>query len=91
MFGEMEAIDSLLQQLAYYKRHDPNQVEVSDFVSVLVTTVGTGTVCISSDVDRHRCDADPDQNFHFDGYPDPDLDPDWRQNDAEPLAYPTQV
>ena len=28
MFGEMEAIDSLLQQLAYYKRHDPNQVEV---------------------------------------------------------------
>jgi hypothetical protein len=28
MFGEMEAIDSLLQQLAYYKRHDPTQVEV---------------------------------------------------------------
>ena len=24
----MEAIDSLLQQLAYHKRHDPNQVEV---------------------------------------------------------------
>jgi len=27
MYGEMGAIDSLLQQLAYYKRHDPNQVE----------------------------------------------------------------
>eukprot|EP00088_Acartia_fossae_P044233 TRINITY_DN4689_c0_g1_i2.p1 TRINITY_DN4689_c0_g1~~TRINITY_DN4689_c0_g1_i2.p1 ORF type:complete len:590 (-),score=161.14 TRINITY_DN4689_c0_g1_i2:233-2002(-) len=27
MFGEMGAIDSLLQQLAYYKRHDPNQQE----------------------------------------------------------------
>jgi hypothetical protein len=40
MFGEMEAIDSLLQQLAYYKRHDPNQVEVSDFASVLVPTAG---------------------------------------------------
>jgi len=26
-FGEMEAIDSLLQQLAYYKRHDPNVAE----------------------------------------------------------------
>jgi hypothetical protein len=40
MFGEMEAIDSLLQQLAYYKRHDPNQVEVSDFASLLVPTAG---------------------------------------------------
>jgi hypothetical protein len=38
MFGEMEAIDSLLQQLAYYKRHDPNQVEVSYFASLLVPT-----------------------------------------------------
>ncbi len=77
MFGEMEAIDSLLQQLAYYKRHDPNQVEVSDFA-------------FSSDVDWHRVDADPDPdpnpNFHVDGYPDPDLDPDWRQYDADPLA-----
>jgi len=27
MFGELDAIDSLLQQLAYYKRHDPNQAE----------------------------------------------------------------
>ena len=27
MFGEQDAIDSLLQQLAYYKRHDPNQAE----------------------------------------------------------------
>jgi hypothetical protein len=36
-------------------------------------------------VDRHRLDADPDQNFHFDGYPDPDR----RQNDADPLADPT--
>ncbi len=24
-----------------------------------------------------------------DGYPDPDLDPDWRQYDADPLADPT--
>jgi hypothetical protein len=78
MFGEMEAIDSLLQQLAYYKRHDPNQVEVSQFA-------------FSSDVDRHSLDADPDPdpNFHFDADPDPDLDPDWRQNDADPLADPT--
>jgi len=27
MFGQLDAIDSLLQQLAYYKRHDPNQAE----------------------------------------------------------------
>merc|ERR1719300_2236089 len=27
LFGELDAIDSLLQQLAYYKRHDPNQAE----------------------------------------------------------------
>ncbi len=27
MYGELGAIDSLLQQLAYYKRHDPNQQE----------------------------------------------------------------
>ena len=26
-FGQMEAVDSLLQQLAYYKRHDPAQQE----------------------------------------------------------------
>lgn len=35
MFGEMEAIDSLLQQLAYYKRHDPNQVEEGELMENL--------------------------------------------------------
>ncbi len=30
-------------------------------------------------------DAVPDQSFHVDA----DLDPDWHQNDAEPLADPT--
>jgi hypothetical protein len=25
-------------------------------------------------VDRHSFDADPDQNFHFDAVPDPNLD-----------------
>ncbi len=85
MFGEMEAIDSLLQQLAYYKRHDPNQVEVSDFASFLVPTVG---MCFQW---RHRLDADPDLNFHYDGYPDPDLDPDWRQNIADPTPNFTNV
>ncbi len=77
MFGEMEAIDSLLQQLAYYKRHDPNQVEVSQFASVLVPTEGRYQVCVS------------DPNFYFDADPDLDLDPDLSQNDADPLADPT--
>ncbi len=32
---------------------------------------------ISSVVDRHRCDADLDPDFHIDADPDPDQDPDW--------------
>jgi hypothetical protein len=36
-------------------------------------------------VDPHRCDADPDPDFHSDA--DPDLD--WLKNDADPQAYPT--
>jgi hypothetical protein len=37
-----------------------------------------------SAVDRHRFDADPypDTTFHFDVDPDPD----WHQNNADPLA-----
>ena len=27
LFGQLDAIDNLLQQLAYYKRHDPTQSE----------------------------------------------------------------
>ena len=27
LFGELDAIDNMLQQLAYYKRHDPSQSE----------------------------------------------------------------
>jgi hypothetical protein len=40
-------------------------------------------------VDRHRFDAesDPKTTFHFDA--DPDLDPDWHQNNADPHADPT--
>jgi hypothetical protein len=37
---------------------------------------------ISSVVDRHRFDADPDQTFHFKA--DPDLD--WHRNNADPHA-----
>jgi hypothetical protein len=40
-------------------------------------------------VDRHRFDADPDQNFHFGADPFPDPDSDWHQNDADPHADPT--
>jgi hypothetical protein len=29
---------------------------------------------------------DLDPNFHVDAYPDPDQDPDWHQNDADPHA-----
>ncbi len=39
----------------------------------------------TSVVDRHRCDGDPDPNFHSDA--DPDLD--WLKNDANPQADPT--
>ena len=35
MIGELGAIDSMLQQLAYYKRHDPNQ-QVSDGVDTII-------------------------------------------------------
>jgi len=35
MFGKLEAIDSILQQLAYYKRHDPNQQEEFEFMENL--------------------------------------------------------
>jgi len=35
MFGELSAIDSMLQQLAYYKRHDPQQQEESEFMENL--------------------------------------------------------
>ena len=28
LFGELDAIDILLQQLAYYKRHDPGEKEI---------------------------------------------------------------
>ncbi len=44
----------------------------------------------SSVVDRHLFDADPDPNFHFDAELDPDLDPEWHQNNADPHAEPTQ-
>jgi hypothetical protein len=37
---------------------------------------------------RHRFDVDPDPNFHADA--DPDLDPDWHQNDVDPRVYTTQ-
>jgi hypothetical protein len=40
-------------------------------------------------VDRHRFDADPDPNFHFDDNPVTDTYPDWHQNDADPHADPT--
>merc|ERR1711915_75779 len=39
MFGEMQAIDSMLQQLAYYKRHDPNQQEESEFMENLFNSL----------------------------------------------------
>lgn len=35
MYGELGAIDSLLQQLAYYKRHDPNIQEESELMENL--------------------------------------------------------
>jgi len=35
LFGELSAIDSMLQQLAYYKRHDPQQQEESEFMENL--------------------------------------------------------
>merc|ERR1719312_1950334 len=35
MFGKLEAIDSILQQLAYYKRHDPTQQEEFEFMENL--------------------------------------------------------
>jgi len=34
-FGQMEAVDSLLQQLAYYKRHDPAQQEEAELMENL--------------------------------------------------------
>jgi hypothetical protein len=41
---------------------------------------------ITSAVDRHRCDANPDQNFRFNADPDPER----HQNDANLYADPTQ-
>jgi len=38
-------------------------------------------------VDRHRVDALPDPDFHFDAHPDPDTD--GHQNDADPHVDPT--
>lgn len=35
LIGEMEAIDSLLQQLAYYKRHNPNTSEEAELMENL--------------------------------------------------------
>ena len=32
LFGELDAIDILLQQLAYYKRHDPGEKEILFFL-----------------------------------------------------------
>jgi hypothetical protein len=40
-------------------------------------------------VDRHRFDADPDSTFHFDADPEPN--PDWHQNNADPNPDLTQV
>ncbi len=40
-------------------------------------------------MDRHRVVADPDLDFHFDA--NPDLDPDWHQNDPDPHAGSDQV
>jgi hypothetical protein len=47
------------------------------------------TSVLTSVVDRHRFDADPDPypNFQFDADPDPDSN--WHQNDADPNADPT--
>jgi hypothetical protein len=44
---------------------------------------------IPNDVDRHCFDADPDLNFHNDADPDPYLDPDWHQNNADSQADPS--
>jgi len=35
LFGELDAIDNLLQQLAYYKRHDPTQSEETEMMENL--------------------------------------------------------
>ena len=40
LFGNMEAMDSMLQQLAYYKRHDPavaEEVASISFLSIILT------------------------------------------------------
>jgi hypothetical protein len=41
-----------------------------------------GVPGITQCCDRHRFDVDPDPNFHVDAGPDPD----WHQNDVDPLA-----
>ena len=37
LFGNMEAMDSMLQQLAYYKRHDPAVAE--EVASIFFLTI----------------------------------------------------
>ncbi len=54
---------------------------------LLVLESGVGRSCGGNVADRHRVDADPDPYFHVDV--DPDLDPDWHKNDADPHADPT--
>jgi hypothetical protein len=41
---------------------------------------------LSSVLDWHCVDADPEPNFYFDADPIPDQH--WHQNDADPHAYP---
>ena len=43
LFGNMEAMDSMLQQLAYYKRHDPAVAEEVIFNSYSLITL---TFCL---------------------------------------------
>jgi hypothetical protein len=53
---------------------------------ILISYSGVSTVA-----NGHRVDGDPnpDPNFHVGA--DPDSDPDWYQNDANPHADPTHV
>jgi hypothetical protein len=43
----------------------------------MVQLSGTVGIPLSGVVDQHRCDANPDPNFHVDADPDPD--PDWHR------------
>ena len=45
LFGNMDAMDSMLQQLAYYKRHDPavaEEVAQTDFPPCLILFFSPG-------------------------------------------------